>query len=132
MMLRRITAFLTAAAAGLCMLSAPLTAVPTGAASVQSASLFLAKDGYPFGTSSTYVYDQLPADWKTLYDNLLTACQQVDNDTTSYTSTPRANYPSTMTSTQVFETVKVFRYDHPEFFWLDNSQSVFNGFYCTV
>ena len=127
MLRHRITAVLTAAAAGFCMLSAPLTAVPTGASSVQYPLSVLANDGYPFNTSSSYVYNQLSADEKTLYDNLLASCQQVDNDAAAYTMTPGASYSSSMTAQQIDETLKVFRYDHPEFFWLDMSQTISRG-----
>ena len=101
----RLTACLTALAAGLSMLTAPLTAFA---------------DGYPFRTNCSYYYDQLDSNAQRLYDGLYAAAQIVDDSDADYSTVPNVMYAG-VSYEQMEDVIIIFMYDHPEFFWLANN-----------
>ena len=91
----------------LCTLSAPLSA-------------HAAQAGYPFDTSCSYLYDALDAPAQNLYDTLCTACTRIDDSEGDYDASDYIYY-SDLTNEQVGDTVLIFTYNHPEFFWVSNT-----------
>ena len=112
----RLTACLTALASGICIMTAPL--------------LTAFADGYPFRTTCSYYYDQFDDNARLLYDRLLAASQTVDDSYENFTEVPRVPCPD-MPYAQLKDTVFMFMYDHPEFFWLANNYSYNYGSYGT-
>ena len=87
MKLKKLTALLSA----MCMLfCCTVPAVKTDfAGTVLSVS---AEEGYPFKTTSDYVYNQLTAEEQTLYDDLIAACTAVDESSETYEHVPEVYY----------------------------------------
>ena len=104
MKIHRLTACVTALAAGLTMLTAPLQAFA---------------DGYPFRTSCSYYYDQFDSNARQLYDGMYAAAQAVDDSGADFMTVPNVPYYG-LTYDQMVDIIIIFMYDHPEFFWLSN------------
>ncbi|MBQ8927790.1 MAG: hypothetical protein IJ055_05910 [Oscillospiraceae bacterium] len=79
-----------------------------------------AQEGYPFDTSCSYLYDGLDAPAQTLYNTLYAACTRIDDSDKTYTESDYLYYED-LTNDQVADTVLIFTYNHPEFFWVSNT-----------
>lgn len=101
-------------------ITASLTALSTAAVMICSPLLTIAAEAYPFNTTCSYYYDQFDENARHLYDDLLLAVQAVDLSDADYESVPQVMY-SGLSSDQLRDTVYMFAYDHPEYFWLQNS-----------
>lgn len=75
---------------------------------------------YPSHTTCTYYYDQFDENTRRLYDDLLLTVQVIDNSDENFATVAPVVY-SGLSSHQLRDTVIMFMYDHPEFFWLQNA-----------
>lgn len=75
---------------------------------------------YDFNTDCSYMYDMLETQAeKDFYNNLLEACNTVDDSEEDFTQTPYASYGDLGYNDKTIEVAWIFFYDHPEFFWME-------------
>jgi len=115
-----ITAVLTAF--GMLFSSIPVHGEELEILSVSTPEMILAEQSnsptiyYP--TTSPYCYEHLSEAGKLLYQNLLTACIEVENSSAFFESTPACKRPSGISDIELSDIISIFIYDHPEFFWI--------------
>ena len=74
---------------------------------------------FSYVSTCSYLYDQLDSNAQAFYDGLYAACLEIDQSSKTYESTPRVKY-SGLSDEQMCDTIILFMYGHPEFFWLSN------------
>ena len=100
--------FLSAAASltlSISMLGAPLAEV--------------CAEGYPFRTTCDYYYEQFTSSAQKLYDDLLAVSKMIDESEDTYQKSPLVYYTG-ISSNELMDTMRMFSFDHPEFFWISN------------
>lgn len=80
---------------------------------------------YEFNTDCSYMYDMLETQAeKDFYNNLLEACNTVDDSLEDYESTPYADYGELGYNDRTIEVAWIFYHDHPEFFWMESGLKI--------
>ncbi|MCR5717768.1 MAG: hypothetical protein K6F80_01870 [Oscillospiraceae bacterium] len=103
-------------------LAALFSAVAIGFSIVAMPIQAAAEKGYPFRTTCNYYYDQFSPNARKLYDDIYAVALMVDDSDDTYLEMPEIPY-SGLSQKEFTDTVKMFSFDHPEFFWLANTFS---------
>ncbi|GEM_PF-2714372 len=100
-------------------ISAPLTGTAFPGQMIISASA----EEYLFQTNCSYIYNSLSADQKSVYDQLLQSCREVDESSGIYETIPAVTSRK-LSSAEMINLSSIFVFDHPEFFWISPNYEI--------
>lgn len=80
---------------------------------------------YEYNTDCSYMYNMLETqEEKDFYNNLLEACNAVDDSSEDFEKTPYASFGTLGYNDRTIEVAWIFYYDHPEFFWMQPALTI--------